>query len=76
MSRRINLRGRVFSLLTVQRFSGTSTNGAAIWLCVCACGNHITVRSDLLGSGKTTSCGCDRGVQLQGNTGRRRPGKV
>lgn len=30
----------------------------AVWNCTCDCGNHVSVKSGLLLSGKTKSCGC------------------
>ena len=58
----INLTGARFGRLVVlQRDNDTVTpNGKkrVKWLCRCDCGNTVSVRSDSLRNGLTTSCGC------------------
>ena len=55
----IDLTGRRFTRLTVLgRAKENASNGKARWHCACECGNRVTVRSDKLLSGNTTSCKC------------------
>jgi hypothetical protein len=54
-----DLKGQVFGKLTVKgRLQMPGFGGA--WVCQCACGNEITVRTSNLKRGNTKSCGCLR----------------
>lgn len=53
-----DLSGAVFNRLTVIEDDGTRQGSKVKWLCQCACGNKIHVRSDHLTSGRVKSCGC------------------
>lgn len=57
MSKKYNLVGEKFGMLTVINRNG-SKNGRAYWLCQCDCGNKTNVATNSLNSGKTKSCGC------------------
>lgn len=54
---KIDLTGQKFGRLTVQH-SVIRDNGHTAWLCICECGNQITVPTSHLQSGHTKSCGC------------------
>lgn len=56
----INLKGMVFDKLTVIQRDTTAKPGKAKWICQCECGNVVSVLSESLRNGKTTSCGCAR----------------
>lgn len=57
-----NKAGRTYGLLTViRRASEIGAARLAVWLCECACGRTLQVRSGDLASGNTVSCGCKRG---------------
>lgn len=58
MSKKIDLRGQVFHWLTVLCENGRDKYNRVLWLCRCKCGNEVTVCSNNLRSGNTTSCGC------------------
>lgn len=58
MSRRLMLEGKRFGRLLVHDFLKRDKFGAAMWQCVCDCGNVVAVRSNCLTSGNSTSCGC------------------
>lgn len=57
MGKLIDLTGRQFGLLTVCRRSKEKAVRVK-WLCICQCGNKITVEGQHLRSGATISCGC------------------
>jgi 5-methylcytosine-specific restriction endonuclease McrA len=54
--------GQTFNRLTVIRFHNfdSSQQAAKLWLCKCACGKEVTVRTNALVTGRTKSCGCWR----------------
>lgn len=54
-----SLVGQRFGKLTVESRSGTSSNGYAMYHCVCDCGGTVDVESRLLRSQHKTSCGCE-----------------
>lgn len=54
---RIDLTGRKFGRLTVEKYAFTK-NTLAYWQCICECGNITFVRAGDLVSGNTKSCGC------------------
>lgn len=54
----IDLTGQTFGKLTVLRKDSSAEKGKARWICKCECGNVVSILSDSLRSGKTTSCGC------------------
>lgn len=58
MSRLIDLTGRIFGKLTVICRAWNDSGNRAQWFCECACGEIAVVRSNLLVSGATNSCGC------------------
>lgn len=58
MARAIDITGQVFNRLTVLNRSGTSSNGSALWLCRCICGNTKEVSTAHLKGGYIQSCGC------------------
>ena len=53
----IDVTGQKFGRLTVVRKTNIKAE-AAMWECICDCGNTVIVRSDCLRSGNTKSCGC------------------
>lgn len=59
-----DLTGKRFGRLVVIKDSGerrkfkNRSGGSIIWECLCDCGNTTLVRSDVLVSGGTKSCGC------------------
>jgi hypothetical protein len=56
-----NLKGQRFGRLTVLEFAGLVTGDKnTSWLCRCDCGRELTIRSAVLISGNTVSCGCYR----------------
>lgn len=58
MARKANLLGETFTRLTVKEEAGVSKHGKVLWLCICECGNKVTVPTGALRSGNTNSCGC------------------
>lgn len=57
----IDLAGQSFGDLTViKRVRRRTTNGEAVWLCVCVCGRTIGVRGSYLRNGSARHCGCQR----------------
>ena len=50
--------GQKFNRLTVIKFVGRGKYSAAIWKCICDCGNETIVYQKNLKSGNTKSCGC------------------
>lgn len=54
---KIDLTGQRFGRLTVKH-SVIQNNGHTAWLCICNCGNTVTVPTSHLRSGHTRSCGC------------------
>jgi hypothetical protein len=51
-------------LLVLGRSVVRQQNRAALWHCLCRCGNEIVARSDALRSGKVVSCGCWKNEKL------------
>lgn len=60
--RLIDLEGQRFGEWSVLHKAGNSPRGAALWLCVCSCGNRGTVSGTDLRQGKSTRCASCRGV--------------
>lgn len=58
MNRLIDLSGQKFGRLTVISKSGSDSNGHAMWVCRCDCGNEIITRGYALRAEITKSCGC------------------
>ena len=58
MGKMIDLTGLRFGRLTATKPDGRSNDGKVIWLCRCDCGTYTKVKSTLLRSGHTRSCGC------------------
>lgn len=55
------LTGQRFGLLTaIQSLGQLRPNRTHYWLCVCDCGNTVTVRCDTLTSGRKSACGLIR----------------
>ena len=50
--------GQIFGHLQIIKFAYTNSNHAAVWECICDCGNTAYVTSYALQSGTTKSCGC------------------
>lgn len=50
--------GERFGRLTAIRPTQERSSRSVVWECLCDCGNTLTVRSTMLSSGHTTSCGC------------------
>jgi len=55
-----NLIGITFGKLLVLKYLGSNKNQKSTWLCLCECGNEISVVGGNLTSGSTVSCGCLR----------------
>lgn len=59
ISRAIDLSGKRFGRLIVKKRAGShQSTRAALWLCVCDCGNSTITNSQNLRKKKTLSCGC------------------
>jgi len=54
----IDLEGKIFGKLSVQKFIGVDNKQQALWNCLCSCGNHKIIKSSLLKNGDIKSCGC------------------
>lgn len=63
MSQRLEIIGKTFGRLTVERYAGSNSHGQAVWQCRCACGGSKNVLGYLLKRGEVKSCGCLRGKQ-------------
>jgi len=50
--------GEVFGRLTVIEEDTENSRPGRFWLCMCACGNYVSVAQRKLGTGHTQSCGC------------------
>lgn len=57
MSKRRDLAGRQFGMITVLSYSHT-ISGRAQWLCECQCGNRKVIPAEHLRDGVKSSCGC------------------
>lgn len=64
--RKIDLTGQTFGRLTVIRKNGRSKQNVIKWECKCDCGKTITILGGSLKSGRTTSCGCIRRIDIAG----------
>lgn len=58
MNRAKDMTGEKEGRLKVLRRVENDKYGNARWLCLCDCGNQVTVNGQHLRSGKTKSCGC------------------
>ena len=56
----IDLTSQRFGKLIAIKQEGLNSQGNALWLCQCDCGNTKVIASGRLRSGKTRSCGCLR----------------
>lgn len=54
---KVQLGNRYGRLKVISRY-GSTPHGAALWLCLCACGTEKVQRSDQLTTGSAVSCGC------------------
>lgn len=61
MSQRLEIVGKTFGRLTVEKYVGSNGHGQAVWRCVCACGGSKDVLGYLLKRGEVKSCGCLKG---------------
>lgn len=57
--------GITFNYLTGIRATDKRKSGNTVWVWKCRCGNETEVRSALVKSGHTKSCGCYRGAQSE-----------
>lgn len=58
MSKKNDLTGRVFGMLTAIRPVGSNKCGQVLWECACECGGTAVSASSSLLRGTTRSCGC------------------
>lgn len=58
MRNTLELVNKNFDRLTVLEFWGIDKNRKSKWLCVCSCGNLVTVYKQSLTTGNTKSCSC------------------
>lgn len=58
MPKRVDLTGMRFGRLVATKQNGKSAAGSIKWDCSCDCGALVTVASNSLRTGNTTSCGC------------------
>lgn len=61
----LDLHGRTFGRLTVDRRAANDARGRTRWLCCCQCGRDTTVAGYKLTTGHTTSCGCLAGTKAR-----------
>ncbi len=65
MPPKIDLTGRCFGRLTVQKELPIRKNKQIVWECKCSCGSIIPVSANNLRSGNTTACQCRRTEHLR-----------
>jgi len=58
MGKKIDLTGRTFGRLKVERLDHIGNRGRTFWLCNCSCGNSCVKAAGNLLSQGTLSCGC------------------
>lgn len=59
---RLELSGVQVGFLTVlQMDSSKTTSGDNKWICICECGNKISISASRLNKGRINSCGCHKG---------------
>lgn len=58
MGKTVDVLGQTFGRWTVVSRQGSNARNAALWLCVCECGQQRLLPSDTLRSGASKSCGC------------------
>lgn len=61
----INEIGNQYGRLTVVKDGGKTNDGHKAWICLCKCGNLVTVAGKDLRNGHTQSCGCLKNDILQ-----------
>jgi hypothetical protein len=54
----VDLKGRVFTRLTVVEYVGLNKHGSRLWRCRCVCGNEVVVSTHELRARRSRSCGC------------------
>ena len=54
----LDLTGRRFERLTVEKYIGKNKHGFSLWQCKCDCGKTTRVIGTNLTTGNTKSCGC------------------
>jgi hypothetical protein len=54
--------GQTFGKWTVLNRDGSNGSGNLTWLCKCTCGKVKSVSGTALRTGRSTSCGCQRGM--------------
>lgn len=59
MSKKLDLTGQRFGKLTALEVA-RSKQGFRAWLCLCDCGNQVTIETDRLRNGNSKTCGCSR----------------
>ena len=64
MSKRQDITGQKFGMLTALRYDSSDNQGRAKWLCECDCGSQLVVTASNMKGGKTVSCGCHGGSIL------------
>lgn len=74
--RSIDLTGQIFGLWHVLGSAGHDSRGRLLWRCRCSCGVERVVASSNLRSGKSTSCGHDRGVKRRADIAGQRFGRL
>lgn len=59
-TRRLDLTGQRFGMLTVLKPGEAAQNGRITWICRCDCGNICVAQTKTLRYGKTRHCGCKK----------------
>ena len=67
MGKFVDLTGQRFGRLVVKERAENDKTHHTRWVCVCDCGNYVTVSQANLSSGNTQSCGCFRKENSQRN---------
>lgn len=63
MTKKLDLTGHTYNLLTVVEEASKSPSGRVHWVCRCECGNTVSVASNNLRNGHTKSCGCHKSAK-------------
>ena len=76
MSKILDLKGKKFGRLTPIERVLLKGKTERVWLCQCDCGNVTYLKTNLLTSGNTKSCGCLRGNYIRHGMSRTRINKT